>query len=816
MPTAMKRGAVLTAPVGSWNEGDEYGTFGASAVPVSFRAGSKHTWLRRRHVHRTLAALIFIITIGGFAFLHNRVSEEGRGLDRVSNSVEMPVTPSSGPSAAVGEAMDAAQRRDNAAIASMDTLNPLERSFIAGMDRRQLREYLHAYAGSPHRAGTKQDYLTAVYTAKAWESFGFEVEIKEYYTLLSTPLHQRVAIVQPGVNARVLDLEEDVVEGDACTSDPDAVPPFLAYSGSGNISTSVVYVNYGTPDDFAWLIAQGVKLRGKIALIRYGHNFRGLKVMVAEQHQMAGVLIYSDPGNDGAELGPTYPEGPWRPGGSFQRGSTQYLSLYGGDPLTPGYASTLDAPRLSVEEATSIPHIPATVLSYNEARHILASLGGRKAPSSWQGGLVLDRGYRVGDDEGTVVNLDIQVDNSVAPIWNVMGVLPGTEEPDEKVILGNHRDAWVCGAVDPSSGSAALMEIARNLGALVETGWQPRRTIVLASWDGEEYGLLGSTEYAEENAVELKQHAVAYINVDNIKGVLASAAATPVIADFLQNAAASIPANNYASEPASLSTRETRTLHEQWQEQTLALKVGDPNLVKNRFGKGGLIKPLGSGSDFTSFYQHLGIVSADLSSYMELNSKNGGAYGVYHSTMDSLAYMEKFGDPDYHTHVTTARWWGLVALRLAETTLLPFDYSAYSEVMHDQLNKYEEKARDGTMDIDFKPLRDAINNYRANAELLQARLSTFAASDTNNSIAIAEWNRKLMRLERLFLTETGLPHRPWYKHILFGPGFYEGYAATSFPGIADAFAFHDSSAAIQEHVDELVLVINNAANALLG
>ncbi|TMW68937.1 hypothetical protein Poli38472_001093 [Pythium oligandrum] len=682
-----------------------------------------------------------------------------------------------------------------------------EKTFLEGVEPKKIREFLLQYASKPHSAGTEQDYETAVYTAKQFESFGIKAEIKEYYTLLSVPVRRRVAITAPANAVRELNLTEARVEDDACTTNEDALPPFLAYSASGNVSGSVVYVNYGRPEDYDWLIAQGVELKGKIALVRYGGNFRGLKVMGAEQHGMVGTLIYSDPKDDGYAVGKTYPEGLWRPGDSFQRGSAQYLSIYGGDPLTPGFASVKGAPYLTIEEATNIPHSPATVLSYGQAIHILKSLKGKKAPDAWQGALDLDGGYHVGDDGATQLNLDLEIDNKVGPIWDVIGTIEGAVEPDQLVLIGNHRDAWVCGAVDPSSGSAAMLEAARNFGELLKQGWKPRRTIKLASWDGEEYGLLGSTEYAEDQKDVLLKEAVAYLNVDAVMGPYVSAGGTPSIAEFIYNTAKTAPPNKFHGD------EKEESLYQQWTAQSKAAIAKNPAIKKGTLEPDHLITLLGSGTDFTAFYQHLGIISANLGF-----SAGGGTYGVYHSTMDSPSYVAKFADPNYATESAVAQWWGLMAMRLATDAILPFDFSTYGLVMHKVLTSFEEQTKALKLDLDYSKLRDSINHFSANSELFHARLNDFSRaykpSNTTDSVA-RTWNEKLVRAERQLILEEGLPHRPWYRHVIFGPGFFEGYAGTAFPGIADAIAFHDDSATTQAHIDDVAAVVKAAAEFLI-
>ncbi|KAL4177784.1 hypothetical protein KRP22_002710 [Phytophthora ramorum] len=690
-------------------------------------------------------------------------------------------------------------------VALETALNDVEQQLVDGVDAAHIREYLHAYSSKPHIAGSKADYETALYTVDKLESFGIKTEIKEYYTLLSTPVRRRVAILEPADAAQELNLTEASVAGDACTSDSTAEPPFLAYSPSGNVTASVVYANYGTEQDFQWLVDQGVNLQGKIALVRYGANYRGLKVLSALEHGMAGVLIYSDPLDDGFGKGPVYPEGPWRPENSFQRGS-----IYNecGDPLTPGWASVLGAKYLKYEDVKTIPHLPSLPLSYGQAKHILKTLRGKQAPVSWQGGLSFPNGgYHIGDDSSTVVNLDLEMDNSVGPIWDVIGTIEGSEEPERQVILGNHRDAWVCGAIDPNSGTSVLVELGRVFGEMLESGWKPKRTIVLASWDAEEQGLLGSTEFVEEYADKLRKEAIAYLNVDGTLGPLAGAGGSPSIAKLIFQTANAIPANDFSG----LAVGQ-KTLYQQWLAQTEGYRLS--NASSGTIGPDHLLTVLGTASDFGGFCHHLGVVSANIGFNLP------GAYGTYHSTMDSIMYSELFADPDYITHVTTGRWWGLLALRLADNAVLPFEFSTYALVMSEAVDSFEAGLKvaaeryPGVDSVDFAELRRAIGTFDTNTEEFHKRLA--AVSPDASSDALSYWNDKLMYLERRLTLEAGLPHRSWYKHVVFGPGFYDGYGGTAFPGLADGIAFHDSAEDIQAHVDDVVAVLNGAAAFLLS
>ncbi|OWZ13941.1 Glutamate carboxypeptidase [Phytophthora megakarya] len=777
----MLRGPVLAKSV---DDDDIYGTFDASRPEYAVSNDSSSS--RSSSFLRVVAVAGLILLTAGYVTRSTS-----------STNANVPIHVETSESAVNNE------------VSTESVATDFHQQFVANVNARNIREYLHTYSSVPHSCGTEQDYKTALFTAKMFESFGIKAEIKEYYTLLSTPVRRHLAIVEPAEAARELNLTEASVSGDKCTSDESALPPFVAYAATGNVTASIVFVNFGKPADFEWLVANNVTLQGKIALVRYGSNFRGLKAMAAEQHGMAGVLIYSDPKEDGFMQGPVYPDGPWRPEGSFQRGSLTYLSLAAGDPTTPGWASTEGIFHIPYEEVETIPHIPALPLSYGQAQYILQSLGGKEAPVSWQGGLSLPNGYRIGDDEETVVNLDIEIDNKVGPIWDVIGTIEGIEAPDELVLLGNHRDAWVCGAIDPNSGSSTLLEIARGYGDLLKQGWKPRRTLILGSWDGEEYGLLGSTEYAEENAERFKKEAVAYLNVDSTMGPLVSASASPAIAEFLYQTAKDVPANKFHGNETE------KTLYEQWVKQAAAHREQLDGASDGTLGPAHLINFMGSGSDYTAFYQHLGIISANLGFTLA-----HAPYGVYHSSMDSIMYSELYADPNYATHITTAQWWGLLGLRLADDQVLPFDFTTYGFVMAEDLAGLEQQVaalpRPG---VDFSNLHKAIGRFTASATTFHTQLTAFVstsnetlAADTN---ALRSWNEKLVLLERHLITKEGLPHRPWYKHVIFGPGFYEGYAGAAFPGISDAIAFYDDAATIQNHVDDVARIVNDAANYLL-
>src|SRR5687767_3283666 len=492
-------------------------------------------------------------------------------------------------------------------------------------------------------------------------SYGIPSELNEYEVLLPYPRHPGIVELITSQGRERLTLQEAVIAADPSSSDPRIIPPFNGYSPSGDVTAPLVYVNYGLPPDYEALKKIGVDVKGKIAIARYGNSFRGVKAKVAEDQGAIGLIIYSDPADDGYSQGDVYPKGPWRPVSSAQRGSVQYLFKAPGDPLTPGKPSVPGVPRLKMEEATNLTRIPVQPISYGDAKRLLEPLGGPVRPRGFQGGLPFP--YHVGGTDSVRVHLKTEMDYQVRKIWNVISRIDGNEEKDRWVIMGNHRDAWTFGAVDPNSGSTAMLEAGRGFGELLKSGWKPRRTILMCSWDGEEYGLLGSTEWAEHHAGELKEKAVAYINMDSaVSGPNFGASSVPSLWRLVRGATRDIKHPN------------GKSVYQEWQDRareessepdiTSATAGTDTPIAEARIGA------LGSGSDYTPFLQHLGITSIDMGF--------GGDYGVYHSAYDSFYWMATHGDPGFKYHVLAAQLWGTVTLRLANAPGLPFNYRDYA------------------------------------------------------------------------------------------------------------------------------------------
>eukprot|EP00475_Leptophrys_vorax_P039792 TRINITY_DN724_c0_g1_i3.p1 TRINITY_DN724_c0_g1~~TRINITY_DN724_c0_g1_i3.p1 ORF type:complete len:665 (+),score=166.95 TRINITY_DN724_c0_g1_i3:1585-3579(+) len=615
-------------------------------------------------------------------------------------------------------------------------VSSLEAKFLSVPDPKSAREHLKFYTSLEHVAGTPGDYKTAVYTLEQFKSYGLDAHIESFRALVAYPNDAKLRLVG-GPEAQ---LAEDIVSVDPTSDSVLRNHTYHGYSPSGNVTGELVFINYGQREDFEYVTNQlGIDLSGKIALVKYGRSFRGLKVLNAQNYGMAGCLIYSDPQDDGYAKGNTYPEGPWRPASGVQRGSVQFLSRCAGDPALverdPDVCGDYKSEDL-------IPKIPSLPLSYGDAKVLLAAIQGNPSPNSWHGGLDVD--YHVGPGPAQV-SLFVNTTIEVRELWNVVAHVPGALFPEEEVVLGNHRDAWVFGAADPNSGTATLLELARGLGVLMQSGWKPLRSIVLCSWDGEEHGLLGSTNFGETRAEKLSKNAIAYLNVDTaVSGSALEIGISPSLTPFISDVLKDIP------DPVE----ESLSLYDTWDKDA---------------------KVLGSGSDYTVFLHHLGIASADFS------FAGGDKYGVYHSVYDSFYWMEQFGDPQFKLHLSMAKFWGLTALRLADASVLPFNYSFYASQLASYLVGVEKMVTDSGQTIDFSPLSNSITN------LFTAGMSVDSEySSLQENGVLESFNEKLFLAEREFLVPEGLPGRVWFKHLIQAPGLDTGYAPVVFPSIVDA------------------------------
>lgn len=671
------------------------------------------------------------------------------------------------------------------------------------------REHLRRLTAEPHVAGTKEDYATAIYVRDQMRSFGLRAELKEYDVLLPYPKQPSIVeIIAP--RRERLTVREATIPEDPTSSSARIIPLFNGYSPSGDVTAPVVYVNYGLPPDYEALKKLGVEVKGKIALARYGNSFRGVKAKVAEENGAIGLIIYSDPADDGYMQGDVYPEGPWRPSSSAQRGSVQYLFHYPGDPLTPGKPSIPGVPRLRIEEATNLTRIPVQPISYGDARRLLEPLRGPVRPQGFQGGLPFP--YHVGGTNDVRVHLKTEMDYQIRKIWNVIARIDGNEEKDRWVIMGNHRDAWTFGAVDPNSGTTAMLEAARGFGQLLKNGWKPRRTIMLCSWDGEEYGLIGSTEWAEEYANELKEKAVAYLNMDAaVSGSNFGASAVPSLWKLIRAATRDVR-----------DPKTGKSVYQQWQDRardsrpeaelTDAETGSDVSIAEARIGA------LGSGSDYTPFLQHLGIPSLDMGF--------GGDYGVYHSAYDSFHWMSRFGDPTFAYHVTAAQLWGTVAMRLSDADGLPFDYTDYAAQIQEFFTESVKRAkrRNLATALDEKKISETIVDFTKEAGLTEkSRQETLVEiqrtrveANDRHPRAVAKLqriNQALSAVERALTEDRGLRGRPWYRHQIYAPGLYTGYAAQPLPDFRQALEDRNSSN-VKEAIERIIEAIRRATEVL--
>ena len=666
----------------------------------------------------------------------------------------------------------------------------IEKQFLAVPDARLAGQHLKTLTAEPHLAATPEDHKTAEYVAQKFRAAGLTTEFVPYRVLLNQPKTVRVEAWDQSGKLLMSGPTREHVVGDPFQDDPRVVMPFNGSSGSGDVTAEVVYANYGRLEDFDQLAAQHIDLKGKIVLVRYGGNFRGVKVFIAEQRGAAGVLIYSDPQDDGFTKGDAYPAGPWRPETGVQRGSVQYMFEYPGDPETPGVASTLELPDSArVSPYGSQPHIISIPISYHDAAPILQALQGPGVPKGWQGGLGFR--YHIGTvaGQGSVkVHLVSQQDYQRRIIWDVIGKIKGTEFPDDWVVIGNHRDAWVYGAVDPSSGTAAMLESVHGIGALLQQGWRPKRTILICSWDAEEEGLIGSTEWVEQNAKAL-EHAVAYFNTDvAVAGPDFSAAAVPSLKEFLRELTRSVPS------PLG------GTVYQQWKINSASGNEHRRSNAPPVAGEEVQVGDLGSGSDFTAFLQHVGVPSTDISS--------GGPYGVYHSAFDNYAWYTQNADPKFVYLQEMARVFGLEALRMADADVLPYDYVTYAREISSYIDAAKQKSKDQGLSLDLGPAQAAAVRFSAAAEHVH-RQQTAASGD------LAKLNLELRQAEADLLSEAGLPNRPWFRHTIYAPGEYTGYAAVVIPGVNEALDSKDQQRAAQQ-LTVLTQALNRAAQTLEG
>ena len=671
-----------------------------------------------------------------------------------------------------------------------------EDKFRAIPEPLRMRDAMQRMAARPHHVGTAFGKQNAEWIRDQFASYGWDVHIEDFDVLFPTPTSRVVELVAP--TRYKAKLEEPTVAGDPTTGQhSEQLPTYNAYSIDGDVTGPLVFVNYGVPADYDELDRRGISVKGAIVIARYGGSWRGIKPKVAAEHGAIGCLIYSDPADDGYGGGDVFPKGPMRPPQGVQRGSVADMPTYPGDPLTPGVGATKDAKRLPIAQATTITKIPVLPISYGDAQPLLAALTGPVAPQPWRGGLPIT--YRLGPGDARV-HLAVKSDWSLKTLHDVIAKVPGTTEADEWVIRGNHHDAWVNGAEDPISGLVAELEEARGLGEIYKQGWRPKRTIIYAAWDGEEPGLLGSTEWAETHATELAAHAVAYLNSDtNDRGYL-GIEGSHSLEHFINGVAKDVQ-----DPEAHVSS---------WRRLKAASELqGDAN---GRSSDDIQIGALGSGSDFTPFLQHLGVAS--------LNIGYGGEDdgGIYHSIYDDFYWYTHFSDTSFVYGRALAQAAGTAVMRLADADVLPYTFtnlaattqryvqelealrdrrateiadrthqledSAYIIVNDPRHPLHPPAAETAPPHFDFAPLLDAQDSLSKSADRFEkayAKWSTGSAASSSDA-TLKQVNEHLVQAERALLASEGLKNRPWYKHLLYAPGFYTGYGVKTMPGVREA------------------------------
>jgi N-acetylated-alpha-linked acidic dipeptidase len=676
-----------------------------------------------------------------------------------------------------------------------------ETKFRALPEPQNQRDYMQRLSARPHHVGSPYDKDNAEWMLAKFKEWGLDANIESFDVLFPTPKVRVVELVEP--TKFTAKLQEPVLAIDPTSNQQaEQLPTYNAYSADGDVTAPLVYVNYGIPDDYEKLDRMGVSVKGAIVIARYGNSWRGIKPKVAAEHGAVGCLIYSDPADDGYVQGDAFPVGAWRPRDGVQRGSVADMPVYPGDPLTPGVGATKDAKRLDLKDAKTLTKIPVLPISYADAQPLLAALKGEVVPEGWRGSLA--QTYRTGPGPAKV-HLKVQSNWDIKPVYDVIVKIPGSTSSDEWIVRGNHHDAWVNGAEDPVSGTVVLMEEARAFATLLKQGWKPQRTIIYCVWDGEEPGLLGSTEWGEAHADELRQHAVAYINSDgNGRGYL-SMGGSHTLEAFINGVARDI--------------QDPEKKIPVWKRDQLkaiadAKTPEDRKEIRDRADL--RIDALGSGSDWTVFLDHLGISTLDLS----YGDEDGG--GIYHSIYDDFYWYTHFSDTDFAYGRALSQTAGTAVMRLADADLLPYNFTGLADTIHrylDELQKLSQTKRDETIErnleikdglftaiadpkkasvpppveevppyLNFAPLQNASDALTHSAERYQKALEKVSQ---NGELAVSPsqlqaLNQKLMQSERRLTSPEGLPGRPWFQHLIYAPGAYTGYGVKTIPGVREA------------------------------
>ncbi|HET6929484.1 MAG TPA: M28 family metallopeptidase [Candidatus Acidoferrum sp.] len=651
--------------------------------------------------------------------------------------------------------------------ASAAAEHKLEATFEALPSPERAREWHRLFTAEPHPAASEENNRLAEFLAQEWRKQGWEdVTLRRYDVLHSSPRSVSLEMVAP-VRFKAL-LREDSYPVDASTKNPAISGAYFGYSTSGDVTAELVYAHSGNPEDYELLRKNGISVKGKIVIVRYSnpYSYRGFKALTAEREGAAGLLIYSDPAEDGYARGKVFPDGPWGPESHIQRGAITYDYIVPGDPTTPGWASVPGAKRVAPEEARSLPKILALPLSWRDAKPLLENMNGLEVPKEWRGALPIT--YRF---TGAVkVHMNVDMDTSVKPYTVVEARIRGGDLPDQWVLVGNHRDAWVYGGVDPVSGTASMLELTRSLGELKQRGIRPRRTIIACSWDGEEYALTGSTEWGEQFAEDLKKKLVAYLNVDSSVSGAASTAG-PEGLSFKPSAVASL-APMLVEASKDVRAPSGKSLYEAWRatsmrDKKLTSPPTDPALIETR---------IGSGSDHTVFLNHLG--------RPVINLGFTGDYGVYHSAYDDHFWMSRFGDPTFEYHTALTKIWGLTTLRLANADILPFDFAANAAALRGFLGELESRNKLAPQQVSLKSLYERIAEFETAGKQLREVTMHDLASGNVSPEKIQHLNEQLLQVESNWLDPAGIPGRPWFQHILYAARYT--YAHLEFPGLTEA------------------------------
>jgi N-acetylated-alpha-linked acidic dipeptidase len=667
----------------------------------------------------------------------------------------------------------------------------LEAEFDSHLNADDMDAWLREMSSAPHHVGSPRGREVVEFVATRFRSWGYDTEIAEYEVLFPSPRIRELELVYPSRFSASL-TEDSLAEDPSTSNIDDLLPPYNAFSSDGDVEGELVFVNYGTPDDYEILDRYGISVEGKIVIARYGGSWRGIKPKLAGEKGAIGTIIYSDPEDDGYGAGDTYPQGPFKHESAVQRGSVMDMPTYPGDVLTPFVGATADAERLAIADATTITRIPVLPISYRDALPLLEAMGGEVVPAQWRGGLPIT--YHLGPGPARV-RMKLEFNWDMVTAYNVIATMAGSEYPDEWVIRGNHHDGWNHGAADPISGLVALMSEARALGELAAAGKGPRRTVIYAAWDSEEQGLIGSTEWVEHHAAELDEHAVAYINTDGNSRGFVNIGGSHVLEKMANEVMRAVVDPQTG---VSVAARRRARLEVNGDQAVRAE-------LKNRSDM--RISPLGSGSDYTPFLQHLGIASLNIG----FGGESSG--GSYHTLYDTYEHYSKYRDPGMSYGVALAKVAGRVTMRLAYASRLPFEFTALADNISlyiDQIEELADNMREETLEtnariesgvynlaldptrtlgpptpkpevpyFNFAPLKNAL------AEL-ESEASSYASWVQGGAAATAQENNLLYTSERELTRDDGLPGRPWFTHHIYAPGFYTGYGVKTIPGVREA------------------------------